>query len=68
MLWLASTHAANAAKQVTELMFSAGGSPLPYVSNGLERCVRDIYASGQHMALRRPVKHGRSGALGLGHA
>jgi alkylation response protein AidB-like acyl-CoA dehydrogenase len=46
MLWLASTHAAAAAKQAVELMFSAGGSASPYTSTGLERCVRDIHAAG----------------------
>jgi alkylation response protein AidB-like acyl-CoA dehydrogenase len=50
-LWLASTHAANAAKQATELMFSAGSSASPYVSYGLERCVRDIHASAQHICV-----------------
>jgi len=51
MLWLASTHAATAAKEATELMFSAGGSASPYVGGGLERCVRDIHAAGQHVTL-----------------
>jgi alkylation response protein AidB-like acyl-CoA dehydrogenase len=51
MLWLASTHAATAAKQATELMFSAGGSASPYTSGGLERCVRDIHAAGQHITV-----------------
>ena len=36
-LWLASTHAANTAKEAAELMFSAGGSASPYTSSGLER-------------------------------
>jgi len=54
MLWLASTHAANAAKQAVELMFSAGGSASPYTSSGLERCVRDIHAAGQHLTLSAP--------------
>lgn len=54
MLWLASTHAAVAAKQAAELMFSAGGSASPYVSGGLERCVRDIYAAGQHITVAPP--------------
>ena len=51
MLWLASTHAATAAKQATELMFSAGGSASPYTSAGLERCVRDIHAACQHITV-----------------
>ena len=50
-LWLASTQAANAAKQATELMFSAGSSASPYTSFGLERCVRDIHASAQHICV-----------------
>jgi indole-3-acetate monooxygenase len=51
MLWLASTHAANTAKQAVELMFSAGSSAAPYASFGLERCVRDIHASAQHICV-----------------
>jgi indole-3-acetate monooxygenase len=51
MLWLASTHTATAAKQAAELMFSAGGSASPYASAGIERCVRDIHAAGQHVTL-----------------
>jgi alkylation response protein AidB-like acyl-CoA dehydrogenase len=51
MLWLASTHAVTSAKQATELMFSAGGSASPYSSGGLERCLRDIHAVGQHLTL-----------------
>ena len=54
MLWLASTHAANTAKEATELMFSAGGSASPYTSSGLERCVRDIHAAAQHITVAPP--------------
>ena len=32
-------------------MFSAGSSASPYASYGLERCVRDIYASAQHISV-----------------
>jgi len=53
-LWLASTHAANTAKEAAELMFSAGGSASPYTSNGLERCVRDIHAAAQHITVAPP--------------
>jgi indole-3-acetate monooxygenase len=53
-LWLASTHAATTAKQATELMFNAGGSASPYESAGLERCVRDVHAAGQHLTLAPP--------------
>ena len=51
LVWLASTHAANAAKQATELMFSAGGATSAYISSGLERCLRDVHAAGQHLTL-----------------
>src|SRR5262249_18838811 len=54
MIWLASTHAATAAKQATELMFSAGGPASPYESAGLERCMRDVHAAGQHLTLAPP--------------
>jgi alkylation response protein AidB-like acyl-CoA dehydrogenase len=54
MLWLASTHTATTAKQAAELMFSAGGSASPYTSGGIERCVRDIHAAGQHVTLAPP--------------
>jgi alkylation response protein AidB-like acyl-CoA dehydrogenase len=50
-VWLASTHAVNAAKQATELMFSAGGATAVYTSSGLERCLRDVHAAGQHLTL-----------------
>lgn len=53
-LWLASTHAANAAKEAVELTFSAGGSASPYASNGIERCVRDIHAAVQHITVASP--------------
>jgi alkylation response protein AidB-like acyl-CoA dehydrogenase len=53
-LWLASTHAANTAKEATELVFSAGGSASPYTSSGLERCVRDIHAVGQYLLVAAP--------------
>ena len=54
MLWLAATHAATVAKQATELAFTAGGSASPYVGGGLERCLRDVQAACQHVALAAP--------------
>jgi alkylation response protein AidB-like acyl-CoA dehydrogenase len=54
LLWLSATHAASAAKEATELMFSAGGSASPYTSSGLERCVRDIHAACQHVTMAQP--------------
>ena len=65
MLWLASTHAAASAKQATELMFSAGGSASPYTSGGLERCLRDIHALGQHVTLA-PGNYQMAGQTFLG--
>ncbi len=53
-LWLASTHAAIAAKDATELMFSAGGASSAYTNAGLERCMRDILAAGQHLTVAPP--------------
>ena len=35
-------------------MFTAGGSASPYTSGGLESCVRDIHAAGQHVTLAPP--------------
>ena len=51
MLWLAATQASTAATQAVDLMYSAGGSASVYASAGLERCVRDIRAAGQHISL-----------------
>lgn len=65
MLWLASTHAATAAKQAAELIFSAGGSASPYTSGGLERCVRDIHAACQHITLA-PANYQMAGQALLG--
>jgi hypothetical protein len=65
MLWLASTHAANTAKEATELMFSAGGSASPYTSSGLERCVRDIHAAAQHITVA-PANYQMAGQALLG--
>ena len=47
-------YTATAAKQAAELMFTAGGSSSPYTSGGVERCVRDIHAAGQHVTLAPP--------------
>ena len=65
MLWLASTHAANTAKEATDLMFSAGGSASPYTANGLERCVRDIQAAAQHVTVA-PANYQMAGQAFLG--
>src|SRR6516164_7959558 len=37
--------------QATELMYSAGGATSAYTSSGLERCLRDVHAAGQHLTL-----------------
>jgi alkylation response protein AidB-like acyl-CoA dehydrogenase len=64
-LWLASTHAANAAKEAVELVFTAGGSASAYTSSGIERCVRDIHAAGQHVTLA-PANYQLTGQAFLG--
>jgi len=64
-LWLASTHAATTAKEATELAFSAGGSASPYVSSGLERCLRDVHAATQHITLA-PANYQMAGQAFLG--
>jgi indole-3-acetate monooxygenase len=51
MMWLAATQATSAATQAVDLMFSAGGSASVYASAGLERCVRDVRAAGQHVVV-----------------
>jgi indole-3-acetate monooxygenase len=50
-LWLATTHAASSARQAAELMYAAGGTASPYASGGLERPLRDIFATCQHVVL-----------------
>ncbi len=57
--------AASAAKRAAELMFSTGGSASPYTSSGLERCVRDIHAAGQHITMALP-NYGMAGQALLG--
>jgi len=64
-LWLASTQAATASKQATELMFSAGSSASPYAASGLERCVRDIHAAAQHVCVN-PGNYHMAGQAFLG--
>lgn len=64
-LWLASTHAATAAKQATDLMFTAGSSASPYSSFGVERCVRDIHAAAQHICVT-PGNYQMAGQAFLG--
>jgi indole-3-acetate monooxygenase len=65
MLWLASSHAAIAAKEACELAFTAGGSASPYTNSGLERCVRDIHASAQHITVA-PGNYQMAGQAFLG--
>jgi indole-3-acetate monooxygenase len=65
MLWLASTHAVDTAKQATELMFSAGGAASPYAGSGIERCVRDMHAAGQHVTVA-PANYAMAGQAFLG--
>jgi alkylation response protein AidB-like acyl-CoA dehydrogenase len=48
---LSLTNAAVAAKQVTEMMFEAGGGTALYENGRLARCSRDAQAAAQHIAL-----------------
>jgi indole-3-acetate monooxygenase len=64
-LWLASTQAASASKQAAELIFSAGSSASPYVASGIERCMRDILAAAQHLAVI-PANYQMAGQAFLG--
>jgi indole-3-acetate monooxygenase len=48
---LSITHVAAAAKQVTEMMFEAGGGTALYEDGRLARCSRDAQAAAQHIAL-----------------
>ena len=48
---LAITHVASAAKQVTDMMFEAGGGTSLYEDGRLPRCWRDAHAVAQHIAL-----------------
>jgi alkylation response protein AidB-like acyl-CoA dehydrogenase len=48
---LSLTNAAVAAKQVTEVMFEAGGGTAVYENGRLARCSRDAQAAAQHIAL-----------------
>jgi indole-3-acetate monooxygenase len=70
MLWVSSTHAAHAAKEATELMFSAGSSASPYSALWLERCVRDIQCGrSAYLCHARELSTRRSSwedGLGLG--
>lgn len=51
MLWLASTHASTSATQCVDFMFGSAGAASVYVNSGLERCVRDVRAVGQHLTV-----------------
>ena len=51
LMWLAATQATTAAAQAADLMFTAGGSASVYSRAGLDKCVRDIRAVGQHVVV-----------------
>jgi alkylation response protein AidB-like acyl-CoA dehydrogenase len=50
-LFLASTQATQAAAQVVDLMYTAGGSASIYAHTGLERCLRDVRTVSHHIAV-----------------
>jgi indole-3-acetate monooxygenase len=48
---MANARAAAASAQVVDLMHKAGGGSSIYESNRLERCLRDVHAATQHIAV-----------------
>jgi len=48
---LANARAAAASAEVVDLMHKAGGGSSIYESNRLERCLRDVHAATQHIAV-----------------
>ncbi len=46
---LAATKAAEASAQAVDLLFNAAGGSALFESNPLERCVRDVHATTQHI-------------------
>lgn len=62
---LAIAHVASAAKQVTDMMFEAGGGTSLYEDGRLARCWRDAHAVAQHIALA-PNNYEMAGRVLLG--
>lgn len=65
-LRLAATHATQAAAEVTELMYKAGGGAAVYKTSPLQRCFRDVFVATQH-AMVAPRTFELHGRLRFGH-
>jgi indole-3-acetate monooxygenase len=65
MLFLASTQAATQAVRAVELLYSAAGASAVYSDVGFERCLRDVAAAAQHLAVT-PMNFELAGQLSLG--
>ena len=48
---LAACHATQCAVQVVDLMYQSAGGAALFQSGRLERCLRDVHAAGQHIAV-----------------
>ncbi len=48
---LAACHATQCAIQVVDLMYQSAGGAALFQSGRLERCLRDVHAAGQHIAV-----------------
>jgi alkylation response protein AidB-like acyl-CoA dehydrogenase len=65
LLWLSATQAATQALQAVDIVYRAGGASSVYVSTQLERCLRDIRTSSQHLQVM-PANYEVAGQLFLG--
>ncbi len=65
LLWLSATQAATQALQAVEIVYRAGGASSVYASTQLERCLRDIRTSSQHIQVM-PTNYELAGQLFLG--
>ena len=52
---LAACHATQSAIQVVDLMYQTAGGAALFQSGRLDRCLRDIHAAGQHVAVSMPA-------------
>jgi alkylation response protein AidB-like acyl-CoA dehydrogenase len=65
LLAAAPVHAAASARQVTEMMYQAGGGTAVYSRSPLDRCLRDVQVAAQHMGVA-PINYELAGRLLLG--
>ena len=52
---LAACHATQSAIQVVDLMYQTAGGAALFQSGRLDRCLRDVHAAGQHIAVSMPA-------------